>query len=277
MNKKFVIANWKMNGSFGFVTSFMKGFIDAVRCDLYKHAKFILIPSFVYLDCVNKFLTNAEDKFGVELGAQDLSYDLSYDLSVATGAHTVAHTVAHTGDVSGSMLIDVGCKYVLIGHSERRVNHFESLDCVAQKFCAAISCGLVPIICVGESFKERDSSQTKDVLHKQITTAFLKGLHLKLDVSQSIIAYEPLWAIGSGCAADINDIVFVHKAIRDILGSIKFDLVNRVKVIYGGSLNAENAECILGSNEVDGGLIGGASLSFEKFLKIGSKACAFKE
>ena len=172
---------------------------------------------------------------------------------------------AHTGDVSAVMLADVGCLYVIVGHSERRIDHGEDDMTVKNKAEAAWSAGLTAIICVGESQTERDQGQTLARISAQLESSVPKSA----DATNTIIAYEPIWAIGSGLTPTLEDVQEVHSHIRMYLGvTHNSDVAEQMRVLYGGSIKPENARELLTLADVDGGLVGGASLDSESFLAI---------
>ena len=187
---------------------------------------------------------------------------------IAVAAQNVHWEVegAFTGEVSGAMLRDVGCTFVLAGHSERRQYHAESDDRVALKFLAAQTAGLVPILCVGETLAERDSGSTEHVIERQID-AVVKRVGIDA-FSTSVLAYEPVWAIGTGRTATPEQAQAVHQFIRDKLSGLDGTIAGSLRILYGGSVKASNAAELFGQPDVDGGLIGGASLVAADFLAI---------
>jgi len=185
----------------------------------------------------------------VALGAQDVS-------SQASGAFT--------GEVSASMLKEFGCRYVIVGHSERRQYHAETDALVADKAKAALAAGVTPIVCVGETLAEREAGQTEQVVKRQLAAVIHTNGHC---ISEIVVAYEPVWAIGTGKTATPEEAQAVHAVLRSQLKAAT-DHAARVKILYGGSMNAANAASLLGQADIDGGLIGGASLKAPDFLKI---------
>ncbi len=173
---------------------------------------------------------------------------------------------AHTGETNGSMLIDMGCHYVLAGHSERRAIYAESDDAVRVRFSAALEAGLKPILCVGETFEEREAGQTEAVVGRQLDAVLSKtGIAA---FSGAIIAYEPVWAIGTGLTATPQQAQSVHAFIRDKLSSLNGTIAAELQILYGGSVNGSNAAELFAQIDIDGGLVGGASLTAEGFLAI---------
>lgn len=188
---------------------------------------------------------------------------------IAVGAQNLAKEQgfgAFTGEVSGLMLKELGCTYVIIGHSERRSYYAEDNHLVAQKVKTAIAAGLVPILCVGETLEEREANQTEAVVAMQLQ-AVTDVLTLD-ELAALVIAYEPVWAIGTGKTASPQQAEAVHLFIRNNLASISTDVAEKVRILYGGSMKPDNARELLAQPNIDGGLIGGASLHAEDFLAI---------
>ncbi len=185
----------------------------------------------------------------VELGAQDVS------------AHASG---AYTGEVSSAMLKDLGCRYVIVGHSERRQYHGETDALVADKTRAALASGITPIVCIGETLAEREAGRTEEVVKRQLAAVIHANGHC---ISEIVVAYEPVWAIGTGKTASPQEAQVVHAVLRAQLKAAT-DQFARVKILYGGSMNADNAASLLVQPDIDGGLIGGASLKAVDFLKI---------
>jgi len=185
----------------------------------------------------------------VELGAQDIS-------AQASGAYT--------GEVSAAMLKDFGCRFAIVGHSERRQYHGESDALVADKAKAALASGITPIVCVGETLAEREAGHTEEVVKRQMAAVIHTNGHC---ISEIVVAYEPVWAIGTGKTASPEEAQAVHEVLRAQLKAAT-DQFERVKILYGGSMNAANAAALLAQPDIDGGLIGGASLKAPDFLTI---------
>lgn len=185
----------------------------------------------------------------IDLGAQDVS-------AKAAGAYT--------GEVSAAMLRDFGCRYAIVGHSERRQYHFESDALVAEKAQQALAAGITPIVCVGETLAEREAGQTESVVKRQLAAVIHTNGHC---ISEIVLAYEPVWAIGTGQTATPEQAQAVHAVLRAQLQAAT-EHADRVKILYGGSMNAANAASLLGQPDIDGGLIGGASLKAPDFLTI---------
>ncbi len=185
----------------------------------------------------------------IDLGAQDVS-------AKSAGAFT--------GEVSAAMLKDFECRYVIVGHSERRQYHFETDAMVAEKAQQALAAGITPIVCVGETLAEREAGQTESIVKRQLAAVIHTNGHC---ISEIVVAYEPVWAIGTGKTATPEEAQAVHAVLRAQLKAAT-DHADRVKILYGGSMNAANAASLLGQPDIDGGLIGGASLKAADFLTI---------
>ncbi len=247
MRQSIVAGNWKMNGT--------KQFAAQMSQQINLHAKtldnveVVLSPSSVYLSQVQN------DASGYSVAAQNVHYE---------------QAGAFTGELSVSMIADIGCKYVLVGHSERREMFGDDEQSVAKKVCAVIAASLVPILCVGESLAQRKADSAFDVVEKQIVSA-LAGLSLTGD--EFVIAYEPIWAIGTGETASPQQAQEMHAFIRKVLSdNIAADLAEKVRILYGGSVSATTAQQLFAQPDIDGGLVGGASLKIEDFKVICSAA-----
>lgn len=173
---------------------------------------------------------------------------------------------AYTGEIAPEMLVDMGCRYVIIGHSERRQLFYEDDTLIARKVRAAYHAGLIPVICVGETEAERKAEKTLEVISRQLQ-AILELLPIAA-LPRSIIAYEPVWAIGTGLTATPKEVEAVHAFLRDWLGKRDPEVGNKTRILYGGSVNAENAASLFSMPNIDGALVGGASLVAGQFLKI---------
>ena len=201
-----------------------------------------------------------------------LAAELLKGSAIAVGGQNlnVNKSGAFTGEISGPMLKDAGCRYVIVGHSERRALYGESDDVVAQKFKAAQDAGLIPILCVGELLEEREANKTEAVVARQLDAVLkLAGIGA---LANAVIAYEPVWAIGTGKTATPEQAQAVHKFIREKLVKADKAVAEGVRILYGGSMKASNAKELLAQPDIDGGLIGGASLQVEEFLNIGRAA-----
>ena len=241
MRRRIVVGNWKMNGDFGFNRELLEALTEAWNG---VHAAEVAVcPPYPYLSAAAELLGHAN----IGLGAQNLS-------ELANGAHT--------GDVSAEMLVDCGVKYVIVGHSERRADHGESSELVAKKFKRAVDNHLTPILCVGESLEERESDKTFDVISRQLQ-AVVNYCGLET-LGKGIVAYEPIWAIGTGKSATPEMAQDVHSYIREVLGPEG----DQVKILYGGSVKPETAEGLFSKPDIDGALVGGASLKAQDFVAI---------
>lgn len=252
MARKIMIAgNWKMNGQLEDGINLAKAVAAEVKKMGKPTCEFLVCPPFTLLYSVKKALRGAK----VALGAQD--------------AHFAAKG-AHTGDISPAMLKDLGCTYVILGHSERRADHFESNELVAKKAAAAYENGLKTIICIGETEKQRDEGKTIEVCSQQI----LGSVPDNADASNTVIAYEPVWAIGTGKTPTAADVEEVHAAVRKVLAKkLGKGTANKMRILYGGSVKPGNAKEFLSLPDVDGALIGGASLKAEDFMAIAKAVC----
>lgn len=186
----------------------------------------------------------------------------------ALGAQTLSEldNGAHTGDISAQMLLEFGCRYVIVGHSERRDGHGESNEVVAAKAVKAIASGLTPIICIGESLATREAGGLESFLAAQLDA--LTAAMSAVELAKAVIAYEPIWAIGTGVTATPQQAQDVHAFVRGHLASFDEDLANAMQILYGGSVKADNAKELFAQADIDGGLIGGASLQVEEFRQV---------
>jgi triosephosphate isomerase len=249
MKKTLIAGNWKMNGSLAansaLVTALDEGmhvtnsvFVPA-KCDVA-----LCVPS-VYLAQMQQLCI----KSGIELGSQDVS-------SQESGAFT--------GEISVSMLKDFGVRYAIVGHSERRQFHGETDELVAKKAQVALAAGITPIVCIGETLTEREAGKTEEVVKRQLAAVIHTNGHC---ISEIVLAYEPVWAIGTGKTATPEQAQAVHALLRAQLNAASKQ-ADRIQIVYGGSMNAANAASLLAQPDIDGGLIGGASLKAVDFLSI---------
>jgi triosephosphate isomerase len=245
MRKILVAGNWKMHGSKTMVRSLLEGLLSGSSAE--GNADLAVFPSFPYLSLTESILSGSHIKWG----GQTLNPN-------AQGAHT--------GETSGSMLVDMGCQYALVGHSERRAIYAESDDDVAVRFNAAQDAGLEPILCVGETLEEREAGQTEAVVARQLD-AVINSVGIDA-FGRAIIAYEPVWAIGTGLTATPEQAQSVHAFIRDKLTSLNVIIADQLRILYGGSVKGSNAAELFAQIDIDGGLVGGASLTAEDFLAI---------
>jgi len=245
MRQPLVAGNWKMHGSRAENATLVSGLLDLLQPG--KRAEILLCPPFPYLMETGRLLKDS----GVALGAQSVCAE-------SQGAFT--------GEVSAAMLKDVGCGYVLVGHSERRQLFGESDALVARKFMAAQGQGLVPVLCVGETLEERESDQTTSVVTRQIEAVLaVAGVQ---SLARAVIAYEPIWAIGTGRTASPEQAQEVHAMIRSKVAERDGIIGGSVRILYGGSVKASNAQELFAMPDIDGGLVGGASLKADEFARI---------
>jgi triosephosphate isomerase len=242
MRKAMVAGNWKMNGSQAQVAKLLNGMADKIGD---ANADVVVCPPHVYLATALAELAGSH----IRIGAQNCSEHESG---------------AYTGEVSAAMLADTGCHHVLVGHSERRALFGENDGVVAAKFGAARTAGLQPILCVGETLEERENGRALEVVTKQLAAVF--DQHAAEQTT--IVAYEPVWAIGTGRTASPEQAQEVHQFIRAWLAESDAAIASEVRILYGGSVKADNAADIFGQADIDGGLIGGASLKQEDFVAI---------
>lgn len=242
MKKKLIVGNWKMNGAL----ANNQALIDALLVDLgTPHTDVAVCVPSVYLAQLQLLLKGRS----IALGAQDVSQ------------HAVG---AFTGETSAAMLREFGVRYCLVGHSERRQYHGESNSLVSLKAKQALACGITPIVCVGETLAEREAGQTEAVVKRQLAAVIHDNGHC---ISETVVAYEPVWAIGTGKTATAEQAQEVHAVLRAQLKAAT-EHADRIHILYGGSMNAANAAQLLAQPDIDGGLVGGASLKSADFLAI---------
>lgn len=251
MRKTIIAGNWKMNKTsleaIDLTNALNRELSDVTDVDV------VICPAFTVLSEINELLTDSN----VKLGAQNLHWE---------------NSGAFTGEVSASMLKSVGCGYVIIGHSERRQYFGETNETVNKKVKAALKNGLAPMVCVGENLKEREQKETFDIVRNHIEGS-LAGLTTE-EMKNIIIAYEPVWAIGTGKTATPAQAQEVHAFIRELLLKIFGNAVAaETKIQYGGSVTPENIADLIAQNDIDGALVGGASLKAESFIKIVKQCC----
>ncbi len=245
MRQTIVAGNWKMNASKESVNTLVLGILEGLP--EVKNSKVIVCAPFPYLSQVEALATHSQ----LNLGAQDLNVN-------ASGAFT--------GEVSADMIKDFGVKYVVVGHSERRSLYGETDEIVADKVQVALDNELTPLFCIGELLEERESGKTEVVVARQINAVIAKvGIKAFKNI---IIAYEPVWAIGTGVTATPQQAQDTHAFIRSLLAENDADIAQSTPILYGGSMNPANAEELIACEDIDGGLIGGASLKPEDFLSI---------
>jgi len=240
-----VAANWKMNGTLAAIRPLLNGILFGLEPS--RKAEVALCVPYVYIPEVHTRLKGTD----VALGAQNVSEQESG---------------AYTGEIAAVMLRDYDCRYVIVGHSERRHIYGETDERVADKFTRARGHGLTPILCVGELLEERDHGATEEVVARQLDTVIDKAGITSFD--DAVIAYEPVWAIGTGRTAGPEQAQEVHAFIRLRLARHDDGIADRIRVLYGGSVKTDNAAGLFSMADIDGGLIGGASLAVEDFLAI---------
>ncbi|MBT7236386.1 MAG: triose-phosphate isomerase [Gammaproteobacteria bacterium] len=254
-NQKYLIAaNWKQNGDAKSLIRLINNFIR-----LYKKAKptcdILILPPAIYLETIlNRLKHHKVSRKKISLGAQNIS---------------PYQNGAYTGELSVDMTKDYNCNYTLVGHSERRHVFNEDEKIISKKVRLSIESGMQTILCVGETMAEYNSKSTKKVILRQLKSALVKSANLiKSDHNKIIVAYEPVWAIGTGKTASLDDIRDVHGYIHNSLSKILGTKTNSIKILYGGSVNNLNAASILVLSNVNGALVGGASLNSKKFIDI---------
>ena len=246
MRKMLVAGNWKMYKTATEAVSLVNTICAGVQ--KYNQAEIVVCPPFTALAAVAKALRESN----VGIGAQNM--------------HTETEG-AYTGEISPLMIKDIGCRYVIIGHSERRQYFGETDELVNKKLAVALKCNLVPIVCIGEVLAEREAGNTEKVIEKQFFGAF-KGLTNK-EMAKVVIAYEPVWAIGTGKTATPRQAEDVHRLIRLFLSqNFAKEVSDTVRILYGGSVKPDNCAELFKQRNIDGGLIGGASLKAESFIQI---------
>lgn len=248
MRRRIVAGNWKLHGDHAFAHALLDAVTAMPAPDGVER---VVLPPLPYLgDLIEHYAAR-----GVAFGAQDVSAN---------------EKGAYTGEVSASMLADVGARYGLVGHSERRQYHNEGSELVARKFLAARHAGLVPILCVGESLQQREAGQTEYCIESQLQPLFELGGAAVLD--GAVIAYEPVWAIGTGKTATPEQAQAVHAFIRGEVAARDAKIAGSLPILYGGSAKPDNAAALFAQPDIDGGLIGGASLVAADFLAIAAAA-----
>ncbi len=245
MRQSLVAGNWKMNGS----RQGSRQLLEAVKSSIgdLSAVRVAVCPPFVFLPLAESVLAGS---------------------AVAWGAQNVSHRGegAFTGEISARMLLDYGCTYAIVGHSERRTLYGEDDRLVAEKFAAARGAGLTPILCVGEHLSEREAGETERVVARQMDAVLdLEGVQA---LHGAVVAYEPVWAIGTGRTATPEQAQEVHAFIRGRVGRLSGDVAEALPILYGGSVKGSNAASLFAMPDIDGGLIGGASLDAQEFLTI---------
>ncbi len=245
MRRKLVVGNWKVFGRISSNRALVESVVAGVR-ELRNSDCVVCVP-YPYLSQVQALLQGTN----VALGAQNMSHH---------------NEGAYTGEVAAAMLLEFGCQYVIIGHSERRGLYHESDETVAMKFDAALKAGLTPILCIGETLEEREAGITEEVVAQQLDAVLNRaGVN---SLTKAVLAYEPVWAIGTGKTATPEQAQAVHAFIRQRVAKLDADVAQGLCILYGGSVKAANATELFAMVDIDGGLIGGASLVAEDFVAI---------
>lgn len=244
--KPLIAGNWKMNGSLSASEALVSALAEGAAGT--EDAEMLVCPPYVYLDRASTWLEGTS----IALGGQNICDRQG--------------SGAFTGEVSGAMLTEIGCTYVIVGHSERRTLYAETDAVVTAKFSAAQAAGLTPILCVGESLEEREAGRTEAVVSRQVR-AVVDALGIGVFAS-AVIAYEPIWAIGTGRTASPDQAQEVHALLRALIDSEDVTIAAGLRILYGGSVKGANASDLLAREDIDGGLVGGASLDAADFLTI---------
>lgn len=245
MRRKLVVGNWKMNGRIAQNQTLIQAVVDGVIES--RAADYVICVPYPYLAQAQSLLVATN----VTLGAQNVCANES---------------VALTGAVSAYMLVDYGCRYVIVGHSERRIQFHETDDTAATRFNAAEKAGLTPIFCMGESKEERELDWTEYVVGRQLDSIIRRfGVQV---LSKAVLAYEPLWAVGTDVPATPEEAQKVHKFIRDRVAKCDQEVAKKVRILYGGSLSSSNAAKLFSMPDIDGGLVGRCSLDAKAFVDI---------
>jgi triosephosphate isomerase (TIM) len=251
MRRPVVAGNWKMHGSRSANEMLLADLVERVKSEW--RVDVAVFPPYVYLADAVRALQDAD----IAVGAQDVCTE---------------PTGAFTGQVSGAMLKDIGCRYVIVGHSERRRLYHEDDVLVARKFAAALKAGLSPVLCIGETLEEREAGRTEAVVARQLDAVV--AMNGVTSFAQALVAYEPVWAIGTGRNATPEQAQAVHAYVRDRIAAQDAKIARGVRILYGGSVKASNAAELFARPDVDGGLVGGASLSADEFIQICAAAAA---
>ena len=246
MRRSLIVGNWKMNGSVamtdGLLTGLKKGIVQSIP-----DVDIVVCPPFLYIPLAVQMLVGST----IRVGAQNLD---------------IHGSGAYTGEIAAEMLKEQHCGYVIVGHSERRALYGESSDLVAEKVRVAVAAELKPIVCVGETLEERERGDTGRVVREQLMSVLdLNGVDI---FPFAIVAYEPVWAIGTGRTASPDQAQEVHALIRETIAELNPIVADHTRLLYGGSVKPDNAQGILSSPDIDGGLIGGAALVASDFLAI---------
>ena len=253
MRRILVAGNWKLNGSNASNAELLDGIVSGASAN--DTVDLLVCPPYPYLASAVQKLAGT----GIAVGGQNVSQQSSG---------------AYTGEVSASMLADCGCSHVLVGHSERRSLYGESSELVAEKYQAAQEQQLIPVLCVGETLEERESGSTEAVVSEQLDAVItLCGVE---SLGAAIVAYEPVWAIGTGMTATPEQAQDVHRFIRERIANLNAAIAGELRILYGGSVKGSNAAGLFAMADIDGGLIGGASLKADDFLAIADAAAQLR-
>lgn len=281
--KKIIVANWKMNGGFEEADIWVKSFgsLSLQNKDKLKELEIVLCPPSIMIDYIDSelmedgfkkldLLMQYQNKDITQYTDDELTKIIFNERLVSLGAQDCHFEDAgsFTGDISAKMLKKVGCEYIIVGHSERRVGHFETSEIIAKKAKTAIVQELVPIICVGESKEIRDQNKHLEFIYKQV----MHSIPADIKFEKMIVAYEPIWSIGTGIVPSIEQISEVAKLIKKIFVEKFHDMADEYHVLYGGSVNSENSKEILSIPYINGLLVGKASLDADEFYAICSSA-----
>lgn len=246
IRKPLIAGNWKMHGSRTMTASLLETLKQNVANS--QDVEVAVFPPYVFLQQTEGLLAQSP----IQWGAQNLAAE-------ASGAFT--------GEVSASMLVEFGCRYVLVGHSERRQLYGETDTVIAKKFALALEAGLQPILCLGESLDQRQAGRTQEIVGSQLAKVLAQVGGVG-SLTNAILAYEPVWAIGTGLTASPEQAQEVHAALRAQIAEQNVNIADQLRILYGGSVKASNAKALFAMPDVDGGLIGGASLDAQEFLRI---------
>lgn len=246
VRRKIVAGNWKMNGSLAFVSDYFSALKPALQSKS-PDVEVVLAPPFVLLPEVKAQLEDS----GIQLSAQNTA---------------AFESGAYTGEVSAPMLKDAGCQWCLVGHSERRAYYQESDQDVVAKVAQLLEMNIAPILCVGETLEEREADRAEDIVVGQVEAVF--GHFDIAQLKNVVVAYEPVWAIGTGKTATPEQAQEMHRVIRNRVAEVSEELAGNLVILYGGSVNAGNAADLFSQEDIDGGLVGGASLKAEEFSQI---------
>lgn len=279
-NRNIIIANWKMNSSFDEAEQWIDNFKQKIA-DTKNLPKIVLCPPAILIDYIDETLLSHELDYleTQEKNIENLTENQIENLTnkirkINLGAQdcSTEDLGAFTGDISAKMLVDAGCKYVILGHSERRKYQFESNELVSKKVTTALNNKLIPILCVGESLEARENNQYFDIIKEQIQNSLPKNT----EIDHLIIAYEPVWSIGTGKIPTIEEIAQMAQFIKDTITQNQDCTIKNIQIIYGGSTNSKNTVQIMSAQNINGLLVGGASLKSEEFYQM-ALSCSSKK